>query len=350
MADRLLMLIDKADGDETETAESPLSSAPSGAAPNLVQPTAKRSQVTVACQICRRRRVKVSSPMFNSIFQCDGQRPCAPCTSRSLDCAYETQAGETHARASKRKFDEVVRANEVYEQLYHLLRSRDEEDALEIVRRIRSDQSAMHVLEFAISSPILRKSLDSARLALGRYLVALAHSTGSLRKETSESPSWEAREVTDLAMVALSLEAHVRLPSLTEYAPFRNHIVRIPQMQALIQRAKRIADLPENRDERTRSLENGSASTDREDPAVLPAPRDSAAESVELVTVSQPPYMVPAAPWTSLTSDDEAVSHLVSLFLVWINPTWRFVDPDVFIKGQSGKYSLGVGSDCEKMH
>jgi hypothetical protein len=44
-----------------------------------------------------------------------------------------------------------------------------------------------------------------------------------------------------------------------------------------------------------------------------------------------PPHRFPAAPWTTLTSDDEAVSHLVSLFLAWLNPGWRFVEADIFL-------------------
>lgn len=45
------------------------------------------------------------------------------------------------------------------------------------------------------------------------------------------------------------------------------------------------------------------------------------------------PHWVPAAPWSTTLSDDDAVSHLISLFLVWINPTWRFVEADLFLKG-----------------
>jgi hypothetical protein len=48
-----------------------------------------------------------------------------------------------------------------------------------------------------------------------------------------------------------------------------------------------------------------------------------------------PPHQVPAAPWTTLTSDNDAVSHLVSLFLAWLNPGWRFVEADIFLRGKA---------------
>jgi hypothetical protein len=75
-----------------------------------------------------------------------------------------------------------------------------------------------------------------------------------------------------------------------------------------------------------------------------PAAEDVAFGSLDLQNIptelpppdhgDQPPFPVPAAPWTALTTDDEAVSHLVSLFIVWINPTWRFLETDLFLMGE----------------
>ena len=47
---------------------------------------------------------------------------------------------------------------------------------------------------------------------------------------------------------------------------------------------------------------------------------------------SGPTFWVSASPWTSLTANDHAVSHLVTIFLTYINPYWRCVEEDLFLK------------------
>ena len=44
------------------------------------------------------------------------------------------------------------------------------------------------------------------------------------------------------------------------------------------------------------------------------------------------PCKVPAKPWTSVTDDDDLVSHLVSLYFTWDYPFWAFLDRDVFLR------------------
>lgn len=41
------------------------------------------------------------------------------------------------------------------------------------------------------------------------------------------------------------------------------------------------------------------------------------------------PQRVPAKPWTSVSDDDDLVSHLLSLYLAWNWPVHGFLDPDV---------------------
>ncbi|OGM41999.1 putative C6 transcription factor [Aspergillus bombycis] len=45
-----------------------------------------------------------------------------------------------------------------------------------------------------------------------------------------------------------------------------------------------------------------------------------------------PVYKVPAKPWTTVTDDDDLVSHLVSLWLTWTYPWFDWLDKDVFIR------------------
>jgi hypothetical protein len=44
-------------------------------------------------------------------------------------------------------------------------------------------------------------------------------------------------------------------------------------------------------------------------------------------------FLVPAQPWTKLTTDDALVSHLVTVFLNYPNVYWRYVEEDLFLHG-----------------
>jgi hypothetical protein len=51
-----------------------------------------------------------------------------------------------------------------------------------------------------------------------------------------------------------------------------------------------------------------------------------------------PLYNVPAHPWTSITDDDQFVSHLISLYFTWVNPALNLINRDLFINDMmSGK-------------
>ncbi|OQE17676.1 hypothetical protein PENFLA_c023G08397 [Penicillium flavigenum] len=45
-----------------------------------------------------------------------------------------------------------------------------------------------------------------------------------------------------------------------------------------------------------------------------------------------PPYRVPAKPWTSVTDDDDLVSHLISLYMTWDYPFYAFFDREAFLE------------------
>ena len=54
--------------------------------------------------------------------------------------------------------------------------------------------------------------------------------------------------------------------------------------------------------------------------------------------VDEPPFQVPARPWTVITKDDTLVSHLVSLWLTWSHPFWNSLDRKLFIRDmQAGR-------------
>jgi hypothetical protein len=45
-----------------------------------------------------------------------------------------------------------------------------------------------------------------------------------------------------------------------------------------------------------------------------------------------PPIQVRAKPWTTVTDDDDLVSHLISLYFTWSYPFYAFLDRDAFVE------------------
>lgn len=43
-------------------------------------------------------------------------------------------------------------------------------------------------------------------------------------------------------------------------------------------------------------------------------------------------YRVPAKPWTTVTDDDEFVSHLISLYFTWYHPCFPWIDREIFLR------------------
>ena len=66
-------------------------------------------------------------------------------------------------------------------------------------------------------------------------------------------------------------------------------------------------------------------------------PRESHTQSRPAVlSIAQltddPPIRVPASPWTKVTSDDNAVSHLVSIYFTWHHCAYPSMDQDSFVQ------------------
>ena len=53
--------------------------------------------------------------------------------------------------------------------------------------------------------------------------------------------------------------------------------------------------------------------------------------------VVNPPIQVPARPWTSVTEDDDYVSHLISLWFTWAHPWWHWVDEKSFLEAMRSR-------------
>ncbi|KAF2022988.1 hypothetical protein EK21DRAFT_105527 [Setomelanomma holmii] len=88
----------------------------------------KRTVTLGACVACRKRKSK-----------CDGNRPiCTCCTQKDTNCLYELGPNEKPSQAMKRKNDEMQGELSNLRQLYDFLRLRPEQEAMEVLRRIRA--------------------------------------------------------------------------------------------------------------------------------------------------------------------------------------------------------------------
>lgn len=103
----------------------------------------KRARVSLACAACRTRKTKVgagggrkdTTPPDSR--QCDGKRPqCSECVTRDSCCRYT----ETESTQTKRRHADL-------EELFGLLRTLPEEDAFELLARIRAGSDVHSLLE-----------------------------------------------------------------------------------------------------------------------------------------------------------------------------------------------------------
>ncbi|KAJ6121025.1 hypothetical protein N7523_005305 [Penicillium sp. IBT 18751x] len=89
--------------------------------------------------------------------------------------------------------------------------------------------------------------------------------------------------------------------------------------------------------------ENQNLSNDHEavakGPKIPSSPFELSHRYMDIKRISDIPlYKVPARPWTSVTNDDDFVSHLISLYFTWNNCTSNWIDRDLFLRDmRSGK-------------
>lgn len=210
----------------------------------------------------------------------------------------------------------MTRAHNTYTELFRLLRTQNPRDAAEMLRQIRVGQSPEAVLTFAKMGNAAAVMPDTTQAAVDIFLVSLAHSTASLQ------------EITRLAAIVLHSAAQERLPMLNDFAILRNRIVHTPVVETLLRRAS------SNDSSQSASLSIEHAREHQQQTLALEMGKSGDVRiEIEGAPVDKPPHQLSAKPWTSVTTSNDAVSHLVSLFLAWINPTWRFVEQDVFLRG-----------------
>jgi hypothetical protein len=224
-----------------------------------------------------------------------------------------TERGETTTQATKRKHEQASQQLATYEQLFSMIQTQDERSVTEIIRWIRSGHTADSIVRRA-NTGVDFAMLDPERHAFDIFLVNLAHSTGSLR------------QILRLAMSVSTRSPRAEPPDPQRLHMLCNRIVHFSYMENMLHMPQTLSPVScvlLNQAEQPSSADTYSTIAIQDE-----YPRDGAENSDDV-----PPHRVPAVPWTTITSDDGAVSHLISLFLAWNNPGWRYVEADIFLKG-----------------
>lgn len=209
----------------------------------------------------------------------------------------------------------MAESNDTYARIFDLIRRQGDRQTAEIVRWIKCGRSPGAILKFIDSGDRTSILPDSSKLARECLLVSLAHSTGSLV------------DITRLAALTLDPFTRITLPLPEEWSIFRNRIMHLSYVRVTARQLQLEPKPPP-------PLPPAPDATDHPRLALLEPERRLSGAHV-LDGVDKPPYRVPAAPWTTVTTSDDAVSHLVSLFFSWINPAWRFVEQDLFLQGKT---------------
>ncbi|KAI9709461.1 MAG: hypothetical protein M1820_003221 [Bogoriella megaspora] len=106
----------------------------------------KRITIAIACERCRKSKVK-----------CDGARPsCGRCNSIPVECYYDVKEGVVSRRAAlkeaahKSNHENLQLSRDVaaWEELFENLQLRPEEEAFELLRRLRASNNPLEVLDF----------------------------------------------------------------------------------------------------------------------------------------------------------------------------------------------------------
>ncbi|KAI2468404.1 hypothetical protein F4781DRAFT_269312 [Annulohypoxylon bovei var. microspora] len=106
-------------------------------ASSLGQHRAKRIATPAACEACRKRKSK-----------CSAERPrCSVCVERQTACEYTTLPTETHLKAQKRKLTDLEIKCQEYEDLFGILRSRQDHETADILNRIRTGEDVQTIVQ-----------------------------------------------------------------------------------------------------------------------------------------------------------------------------------------------------------
>ncbi|KAI4723345.1 hypothetical protein E4T48_00472 [Aureobasidium sp. EXF-10727] len=290
------------------------------------QPAKVKKLAGSACEYCRKRRRKVSDSsqrkfrMTNVInYQCNGEQPCPLCVDNHQECIYEIPKTETAGQAVKRKHAQMQQDHDELKALFNILATADSQKSLDIHNRIRAGQSPEFILQQLKHGDMLVQTKISSERHVRHVLLSSLMQTNASFDEMVEFVGSSIARAPGTEVPSAALLRQLR-GKQTDLNGFRN-LLGYPQPPPP-QRRIAISDLLS--DQASVPSETGSCSSaeDVEDDSKEPR---------------EPPVKVPAKPWTVITDDDDLVSHLISLYLEYVNPFFRALEDDLFVQAmQSG--------------
>ncbi|KAI5276267.1 hypothetical protein E4T47_00937 [Aureobasidium subglaciale] len=279
----------------------PSSYGPSPAAAQW-QPVKVKKLTGSACEYCRKRRRK-----------CNGEQPCPLCVDNNQECIYEVTKTETQGQAVKRKHAQMQQDHDELKSLFAIYATGSNQKTLEIHNRIRSGQSPGAILQQLKHGDILIQSrLNSERHVRHVLLSSLMQTNASFD------------DLVDFIGLTVVKNPNAQVPTAALLRQLRGQQTDLKGLRSLLgyaqpastQRRIAISDLLS--DQGSPASESGSS-------------RSESLETENSKISSEPPYRLPAKPWTTLTDDDDLVTHLVSLYMEWVNPFFRPLEEDLFV-------------------
>ena len=208
-----------------------------------------------------------------------------------------TAVGESHGQATKRRVEELSQAHDDLGFIFRTIRGQDEERAASIFQRIRAADSPRKVINYIEYGNLHQPHYESYERRLREtFIITLAQSTAPLTTIVDISASW------------LNPKSSVSLPSSTSLRELQDCIVTLDVLHGLMNNANANA--------------NARHESGADDLIVESSP---SSQGDTMSSSSSRHFYVPALPWTNVTKDNAAVSHLVVIFLNYINPYWRLV-------------------------
>ncbi|KAK7937323.1 uncharacterized protein PG986_014191 [Apiospora aurea] len=225
------------------------------------EPVKKRKLVSLACARCRSHKTK-----------CDGQRPsCGSCRARSVDCTYDDDPNTTPTANLRRQYHHLAEQHQSFHELFGLLRSRPEDEALIILQRLRSSGNVQSTLHHVKEG----------------YLLADSRMVGTEANDVPFPPCPKNRE--EVMLGVYHSNAYPFLP---------------PSRRPNLRSATRCETLPRPTPTKTTG----------------PRPKKSKTQTSD---------------WTTVTDSDTIVRNLISLYLSWDHATMRLFDEDLFLDQMS---------------
>ncbi|KAK8013760.1 hypothetical protein PG991_009353 [Apiospora marii] len=111
------------------------------------EPTKKRKLAPLACERCRSHKTK-----------CDSHRPsCGRCRARHVDCIYNDDPKTTTANL-RRQYHHLAEKYQSFHELFEMLRSKPEDEAIVILQRLRASGDVQSILDHVKAGYLLTNS------------------------------------------------------------------------------------------------------------------------------------------------------------------------------------------------